>query len=58
MHAVIGNNLLFVKEQVGMFKAANNYDIYEPSIHQKITGCGESNLGFLPKFSDLLFTNV
>ena len=49
MHAVLRNNLFFVKEQVGMFKAANNYDIYDPSTNQKIIECREPNLGIFTK---------
>jgi uncharacterized protein YxjI len=49
MHAVIRNNLFFVKEQVGMFKAANNYDIYDPSTNQKIIECREPSLGIFTK---------
>ena len=49
MHAVLRNNLFFVKEQVGMFKAANNYDIYDPSTNQKIIECHEPNLGIFTK---------
>jgi len=49
MHAVLRSNLFFVKEQVGMFKAANNYDIYDPSTNQKIIECREPNLGIFTK---------
>jgi uncharacterized protein YxjI len=49
MHAVLRNNLFFVKEQVGMFKAANNYDIYDPNTNQKIIECREPNLGIFTK---------
>jgi uncharacterized protein YxjI len=49
MHAVIRNNLFFVKEQVGMFKAANNYDIYDPSTNQKTIECREPSLGIFTK---------
>ncbi len=49
MHAVLRNNLFFVKEQVGMFKASNNYDIFDPNTNQKIIECREPNLGLLTK---------
>lgn len=49
MHAVLRNNLFFFKEQVGMFKAANNYDIYDPNTNQKIIECREPNLGIFTK---------
>jgi uncharacterized protein YxjI len=49
MHAVLRNNLFFVKEQVGLFKAANNYDVFDPNTNQKIIECREPNLGLLTK---------
>jgi uncharacterized protein YxjI len=49
MHAVLRNNLFFVKEQVAMFKAANNYDIYDPNANQKIIECREPNFGVFTK---------
>ena len=49
MHAVLRNNLFFVKEEVGMFKAANNYDVFDPNTNQKIIECREPNLGALTK---------
>ena len=49
MHAVLRNNLFFVKEQVGMFKAANNFDIFHPETNQKIMECREPNLGLFTK---------
>lgn len=49
MHAVLHNNLFFVKEQVGLFKAANNYDIYDPNSNQKVLECREHNLGIFTK---------
>lgn len=55
MHLLLRNNQYFVKEHVGMFKAANNYDIYDPQTNEKIFECREPNLGFLTKmlrFSD------
>ena len=49
MHAVLQNNLFYVKEQVGMFKAANSYDIFDPTSNQQIMACREPNLGLLTK---------
>ena len=49
MHALLGKNLFFVKEQVGIFKSANNYDIYDPNTNQKIIECREPNLGIFTK---------
>jgi hypothetical protein len=55
MHAALSNNLFFVKEHAGIFKAANNYDIFEPHSQQKILECREPNLGFFSKL--LRFTD-
>lgn len=55
MHPVLSRNLFFVKEQVGWFKAANNYDILDPNTNQIIMNCREERLGFITKmlrFSD------
>ena len=49
MHAVLKKNNFFVKELVGMFKAANSYDIFDPESNQKIIECREPNLGFFTK---------
>ena len=48
-------NLFLVKEHVGMFKAANNFDIFDPETGQPILYCREENLGFFTRmfrFSD------
>ena len=55
MHNILNKNLFLVKEHVGMFKAANNYDIYDPDNGQIIMECREDNLGFLTKL--LRFTD-
>ena len=55
MHEVLNKNLFFVKEHVGMFKAANNFDILDPETSEIIMECREENLGFITKllrFSD------
>lgn len=49
MHEVLNRNLFFVKEHVGMFKAANNYDILDPETQQILMTCREENLGFFTK---------
>lgn len=49
MHPVLNRNLFFVKEHVGMFKAASNYDILDPSTNQIIMNCREERLGFFTK---------
>lgn len=55
MNAVLNRNLFFVKEHVGIFKAANNYDIYNPETQEMIMSCREENLGFFTKL--LRFTD-
>lgn len=49
MHSVLGLNQFFVKEQVGWFKAANNFDIFDPATGDCILHCREPQLGFLTK---------
>ncbi|HEU0265134.1 MAG TPA: phospholipid scramblase-related protein [Geobacterales bacterium] len=49
MHEILSRNLYLVKEHVGMFKAANNYDIYAPESGQMIMECREEKLGLLTK---------
>ena len=49
MHPVLNNNVFFIKEHVGMFKAANNYDILNPETGEELIYCREPNLGFFTK---------
>lgn len=49
MHTSLERNQFFVKEHVGIFKAANNFDIFDPGNQQKILECREPNLGFFAK---------
>jgi len=49
MHAALRNNLFFVKEQVGMFKASNNYDVFNPTTNAKLLECREPSLGLFTK---------
>ena len=49
MHDVLNRNLFLVKEHVGLFKAANNYDIYDPDTGKIIMECREERLGVLTK---------
>jgi hypothetical protein len=44
MHSALNNNLFLVKEHVGLFKAANNFDIYDPQTGQVILHCREHDL--------------
>ncbi|MDI1256306.1 MAG: phospholipid scramblase-related protein [Flavobacterium sp.] len=55
MNPILNKNMFFVKEHVGMFKASNNYDIYDPENNRIILISREPNLGFFTKmfrFSD------
>ncbi|RXQ88467.1 RNAase [Ancylomarina salipaludis] len=49
MNPILNRNLYFVKEHVGMFKAANNFDILDPENQEMIMNCREENLGFFTK---------
>tara|TARA_B110000037_G_scaffold180426_1_gene207097 strand:+ start:505 stop:1092 length:588 start_codon:yes stop_codon:yes gene_type:complete len=48
MKELNGSSFL-VKEHVGMFKAANNYDILDPQSSKCILECREPNLSFITK---------
>jgi len=49
MNSILSRNLFFVKEHVGMFKAANNFDIYNPENNEMIMTCREEKLGIFTK---------
>ncbi|MDA9339627.1 phospholipid scramblase family protein [Polaribacter sp.] len=49
MNSILKQNLFFIKEHVGMFKAANNFDIYNPENQEIMMTCREENLGFFTK---------
>ena len=49
MHSVLNKNLFLVKEHVGLFKAANNFDILDPQTGEVILHCREPRLGMLTK---------
>jgi uncharacterized protein YxjI len=55
MHKVLNRNLYLVKEHAGLFKSANNFDIYDPSTNEQILQCREDRLGFFTKM--LRFTD-
>ena len=55
MKNAISRNLYLIKEHVGIFKAANNYDIHDPESGEVIMECREPNLGFFTKL--LRFTD-
>ena len=52
---VLNHNLFLVKEHLGLFKAANNFDIYDPESGDLILECREDKLGWLTKL--LRFTD-
>ncbi len=49
MSDILGKNLFLVKEHVGMFKAANNFDIYDPENGEIVMECREEKLGPMTK---------
>ncbi len=55
MDEVLKRNVFLVKEHVGMFKAANNYDIHDPQTGDIIMECREERLGIITKL--LRFTD-
>ena len=55
MHPALNANLFLVKEHVGFFKAANNYDIHDPQTGEIVMECREEKLGFFTKM--LRFTD-
>lgn len=55
MHSVLNRNLFLVKEKVGMFKAANNYDIFDPETGEEVIHCREERIGPITKM--LRFTD-
>ncbi|MFT4851585.1 MAG: hypothetical protein ACI83B_004152, partial [Sediminicola sp.] len=46
MNSILERNLFFIKEHVGIFKAANNYDILDPENQEIILKCREEKLNF------------
>ena len=55
MTNVVNKNLFLVKEHVGLFKAANNFDVHDPETGDIIMHCREPSLGFITKL--LRFTD-
>lgn len=49
MHPILRRNVYLVKEHVGLFKAANNFDIYDPADGRMILQCREEKLGIFTK---------
>jgi uncharacterized protein YxjI len=46
---VLATNAFLVKEHVGLLKAANNFDIYDPATGTIVMECREPHLGFFTK---------
>ena len=55
MHEILNRDVFFVREHVGLFKAANNYDICDMDTSDIIMECREENLGPISKL--LRFTD-
>ena len=55
MDEALKKNVFLVKEHIGMFKAANNYDIHDPQTGEIIMECREERLGLITKL--LRFTD-
>ena len=49
MHPLLARNTFFVKEHVGFFKAASNYDILDPETSEVLLECREEKLGAFTK---------
>jgi uncharacterized protein YxjI len=49
MNPILSKNIFLVKEHVGMFKASNNFDIFNPESGSVMMTCREPNLGFFTK---------
>ena len=49
MNPLLNKNLFLIKEQVGMFRAANVYDIFDLETNQHIMTSKEPNLGIFTK---------
>lgn len=55
MNPALQRNMFLVKEHVGVFKAANNYDVLDPQTGQVVLHCREDGLGFFTRL--LRFTD-
>ncbi|MEQ3690699.1 MAG: phospholipid scramblase-related protein [Flavobacterium sp.] len=49
MNQILTKNVFLVKEHVGMFKASNNFDIFNPENGAMMMTCREPNLGAFTK---------
>jgi uncharacterized protein YxjI len=49
MQAILDRNVFFVKQHVGLFKAACNFDIQDPETGEVVLECREDGLGMVTK---------
>ena len=49
MNQLLNQDLFLIKEHIGIFKAANNFDIFNPETSELMMQCREENLGFFTK---------
>ena len=56
MKKLLQKNTFLFKEHVGLLKASNNYDVYDPQTNEIILHCREKNLNPLYKIIRLLIT--
>ncbi len=49
MSTILNQNVFFVKEHIGILKASNNYDIFNPEGKELLMTCREDNLGIFTK---------
>ncbi|UPQ77867.1 phospholipid scramblase family protein [Flavobacterium azooxidireducens] len=49
MNSILNRNIYLIKEHIGMFKASNNFDVFNPDNGSLIMTCREPNLGFFTK---------
>ena len=49
MNTLLNKNIFLIKEQLGIFKGSNAYDIVDPSNNQQIMTSKETGLGFFTK---------
>lgn len=49
MNKILNRNAFFIKEHIGIFKAANNFDVFDPDTNELLLTCREEQLGFFTK---------
>ena len=55
MDPILEKNLYLFKEHLGLIKAHNNYDIFDPESKEMILHCREKNLNFFYKIVRIFF---